>query len=69
MSSRKFNPLADRIEFNGSTLVNSMRPGHCAQCDEATFWYDLILRKFLCGEECAEREWGIIFEQAYRRYK
>lgn len=63
----KWNDLADKIEFNGMILVNAMRHGSCAICDNATFWYDTSLMAFLCCEDCAVKKWLDVFNQKLGR--
>jgi hypothetical protein len=48
----KFDDRRDRIEFLGTVVVNAQRHGKCAWCGTDTLWHDLLLREYLCSEEC-----------------
>ena len=48
----KFDDLQDRIEYQGTALVNAQRTGKCSWCGQETVWYDMLLHEFLCSEEC-----------------
>lgn len=63
----KFNDLENRIEFQGTRLVNANKTGHCAWCGDLTLWYDMELKQFLCSEECTVARWGEVFHQLLER--
>jgi hypothetical protein len=52
LKMNKFDDRKDRIEYQGTALVNAQRNGKCAWCGIDTVWYDMILREFLCSEDC-----------------
>lgn len=49
----QFDDRQDRIEYQGTILLNAQRKGKCAWCGRDTVWHDLLLREYLCSEECA----------------
>jgi hypothetical protein len=51
----KFDDRQDRIEFQGTVLVNAQRTGKCAWCGHTTVWYDITIREFLCSENCTQQ--------------
>ena len=48
----KFDDREDRIEFQGTILVNAQRTGKCSWCGHDTVWHDITLREYLCSETC-----------------
>lgn len=62
----KFDDRKDRIEFQGTLLVNAQRSGKCSWCGTDTVWHDLLLREFLCSEECTQHRHIEVSERKLR---
>lgn len=64
----KFDDRKDRIEYQGTALVNAQRKGKCAWCGADTLWHDIILREFLCSEECAVHRHLEVADKRLKQY-
>lgn len=64
----KWDNKEDRIEFQGTALVNAQRQGKCSWCGHITIWYDIILREFLCSSECTMRRHIEVSELRLKQY-
>ena len=64
----KFDDRKDRVDFQGTELLNAQKKGKCSWCGVDTVWHDLILREFLCSEECAVSRHLEVADERLKRY-
>ena len=64
----RFDDREDRIEFQGTVLVNAQQKGRCSWCGRSTVWHDIILREYLCSETCTVERHIEVADERLKHY-